>query len=230
VRKVEVESFLDFIKEIEIFDLSADPVVFRGQPVKGDLLPSVARKNRNVDTTDDERRVLEQLKLQGASMIPAGGTTDLDLLVLAQHHGLRTRLLDWTSNPLAAIWFACADMKDGDVYVYALDASSLLTKNVYERDPFTLPETSLFQPRLNNVRIIAQHGWFTLHRFAKKSSQFVPLERNPNKAKYLHEYHIPAAKRFEILRSLGRHGVTAKTMYPDLNGLCQHLNWRHGVT
>ena len=229
MHKVEIHSFVGFVKEIEIFDSSTDPVVFRGQSIKGNLLPSVARKNRRVDTTDDERRVLEQLKLQGASMI-SGGAADLDLLVLAQHHGLRTRLLDWTSNPLAAIWFACADTKDGDAYVYALDASSLLTKNVYERDPFTLPETSLFQPRLNNARIIAQHGWFTLHRYAKRSSQFVPLERNPRKSKYLHEYHIPATKRSEILSSLGRHGVTAKTIYPDLSGLCQHLNWRYGLT
>jgi hypothetical protein len=94
VREVSITTFVSFIKEVDVFDLLVDSVIFRGQPVKGNLLPSIARKAPAIDTTSEEKKILKQLKLQGASMLPSYGATDLDLLVLAQHYGLKTRLLD----------------------------------------------------------------------------------------------------------------------------------------
>ncbi|NPU93979.1 MAG: FRG domain-containing protein [Gammaproteobacteria bacterium] len=202
-------------------------MIFRGQAVKGNLLPGVARKSPKTDSTSEEKSLLDQLLLQGASMVKDVGSTKLDLLIVAQHFGLKTRLLDWTSNPLASLWFACADRSDGDVYVYALEADDLLQKNVYEIDPFSIKKTRVIQPRLNNARIIAQSGWFTLHKYSNQTSRFVPLDANRDAKSLLHEFCIPSDFRHHIRCSLARHGVTSSTLFPDLQGLCDHLNWKH---
>jgi hypothetical protein len=230
VREESIKDFGDFIRHTEVFDLIYKLTVFRGQLEKGNLVPSIARKNPTVDTTKLEKDLLRQLQLMGASLLPVHDSKPLDLLVLAQHFGLKTRLLDWTSNPLAALWFACADRKPGDVFVYALEADSLLAEDVYSKDPFEISETRVVQPRLNNARLIAQHGYFTLHQYSSAAKRFVPLDVSPETKNNLTEIRIPAASRDDILRSLARHGISSRTLFPDLQGLCEYLNWEHGVT
>jgi len=203
-------------------------VIFRGQAHKRDLVPSIARKDRTKDSTSHEREMLEQLKLLGASFSELSQPTALDFLVVAQHFGMRTRLLDWTSNPLAALWFACADPTAGDAYVYALVSDDLQERDVYSTDPFETALTRVFQPRLNNQRIVAQHGWFTLHRYSRKSKKFVPIDTNPDTAKHLTEILVPATAKSAMLDALDKFGVNGRTLFPDLQGLCAYLNWRRG--
>ncbi|SFK47322.1 FRG domain-containing protein [Lysobacter sp. cf310] len=223
----EIKSLVEFIRESDSLGPFSDLVLFRGQAKQGNLLPGVARKNPKRDTTKEERQILQQLALQGASLLNGAGETELDRLIYAQHYGLKTRLLDWTSNPLAALWFACSDRCEGDVYVYSMEADDLLEKDVYSKDPFVIAKTRVIQPRMNNQRITAQSGWFTLHRYSKTSSSFVALDKNPQARKYLSEYRVPAKFRLSIIHSLDRHGVNASTLFPDIGGLCAHLNWRH---
>lgn len=44
---------------------------------------------------------------------------DWDMLTIAQYHGLATRLLDWSFNPLVAAYFAVKDFEDCDAVIYA---------------------------------------------------------------------------------------------------------------
>lgn len=223
----EIVSFVSYLEKTLTFDIVYDVVLYRGQPVRGNLRPGVCRANPKIDSTEQEKTVLKQLRLQGASMLPNVGDLDLELLVLAQHSALKTRLLDWTSNPLAALWFACSDRAKGDVYVYVLAADDLLEDKIYDQDPFLGGSTQAFQPRLNNPRIIAQQGWFTLHRFSSPAEQFIAMETDKKIVQLLHGYRIPEHHREEMLTSLDRFGISARTLFPDVSGLCQYLNWRH---
>lgn len=53
--------------------------------------------------------------------------TDLHLLALLQHHGVHTRLLDVTPNPMTAMWFACQPSPAGDVagVLFAFDVTNV---------------------------------------------------------------------------------------------------------
>lgn len=184
IESKEIGSIESYVEEVGgtlryLVESENELMLFRGQDKQRNLLPGIARNAPEVDTTHREKTIVEQLELLGASFPELSKGEDLDKLVVAQHFGLKTRLLDWSSNPLVALHFACTSRIAGDVYVYVLNATSLLVKDVYKKNPFTAEQTAVFQPRLNNPRIIAQHGWFTLHRYSQKSKRFVALEKTP---------------------------------------------------
>ena len=91
---------------------------FRGQS-EGALppLPSVLRAHiaRPLErhsggkySTNGDQRLFEQFRRSGYSLFPLGASV-IDCYFLAQHYGLPTRLLDWTTNPLSAVYFAVRD-------------------------------------------------------------------------------------------------------------------------
>lgn len=222
-----VKNLSQYVEYCEALDLFSENVLFRGQGRRGELLPGIARSQPSRDMVNVERKMLSQFRSQGASLLNGGYPTDLELLVLAQHHGLKTRLLDWSTNPLTALWFACSSRCEGDVYVYVLNADPLLIEDIYDKDPFTHPATRVFQPKFDNPRVLAQNGWFTLHRYSQRSKSFVPLEKQNELGALIHELIVPESARSFMLSALARMGVHPRSLYPDLGGLAQHLNWVH---
>lgn len=101
-----------------------------------------------------------------------------------------------------------------------------LTEN---QSPFENSTTKILRPELNNVRIVAQSGWFTAHKYSNNAKKFVPLETNKKLKTKLTKLEIPAEIKKEILRKLTMFGVNSRTVFPDVNGLSLHLNWKHLV-
>lgn len=231
MKSIPFKDVPEFLERISVYDLVGGTVLFRGQSEKGGLLPGIARKDPAMDTTAAERYMLKELRKQGLTMIPAyvDIENDWDMLVLAQHFGMKTRLLDWTTNALAAVWFACKSRGDDDCYVYTLEADTLMLKSL-KGSPFSQRKTKVINPNLSNDRIIAQSGWFTAHRYAETAGKFVALEKNPDVKNHLTEYVIAGKDKVDFLMMLERCGVSSKSVYPDIEGLCKFLNWRQEGT
>lgn len=226
-----INSFDEYL--IEISQLTDHPNImslFRGQSQKKPLLPSIARKDPRKNTAELERFLLNELKRRTASQSSPTLKDGWDWLVFAQHFGLKTRLLDWTTNPLMAIWFACNNNVDSDAYVYLFLANKtfLLNKQV-NPNPFAITSTKIFRPPQNNERIIAQSGWFTAHAYSTMTNSFVPLEQNKRYRDMVVELQIPKALKKTIIKKCHLFGINNQTAFPDFEGICKQINWENNI-
>jgi hypothetical protein len=205
-------------------------LLFRGQTVDAPLLPKIARnRSAGIEAMEKlERQMLEQFKREAHNFLPGRlPETDWDWLSVAQHQGLPTRLLDWTANALAALWFAvCDELADETehavLWVLAVQREHLRSPSP-DQDIFQLRRTYVFQPYHIDRRIAAQAGWFSVHKYSEDRDKFIPLDRNKQYESRLQKYLIARKDIRSIRRELRLMGVTHATMFPDLSGLCASI-------
>jgi hypothetical protein len=154
-------------------------------------------------------------KKYGIRLLDYRPKDDWEWLAIGQHHGLPTRLLDWSSNPLVAAYFAAEGSPDTDCAVYAMRAP-MVVDTARDRNPLARGTgVDVVTPDHVSNRIAAQAGMFTIHWQPEK-----PILRNG-----IDKFLLPRSERPAILLSLFGLGIHRGTLFPDLDGQSRFIEW-----
>jgi len=167
-----------------------------------------------------------------------------------QHHGLPTRLLDWSESSLVGLFFAVGDWNGRggnvahDAVVWMLDPwylnkwstgkdevfryddpriAKYLPKKLYSPDRSPDKPVALV-PLHNSRRLTAQRGVFTVHGADETSlEKMLSAEKQPHLAKIT----IPKKHVLDVRVELQLTGVSDVTLFPEMPYLCQDIlrNW-----
>jgi len=234
MKEIRVISLAEYVKEISTIleDFNIMKIMFRGQRRDEKLLPKIVRDThlKKSEILEIEKYMLKDFKRKARLYLDFEPNNDLEWLAIAQHHGLKTRLLDWTENALAALWF-CVEQKPENMKGYGvvwvsefLDIESYYVNDDDYINPFKIERTKIFKPVHLTKRIISQSGIFKVHKILYKEKIAIPLEKNPHFTETLTKIKIPYQKFENIKFNLERCGITSASLFPDLDGLCKSFN------
>jgi len=219
--------------------------VFRGTPRAAHGLATSLQTGNYVA---QERHLLTSFR-KYALRNAVHGDSVWNWLSLAKHHGLPTRLLDWTYSPYVAMHFATHNLAhfDEDASIWCVDyrrTNELLPKKfrkLAEDEDVNILTTEMlgevastlegfdslanhdfvvfFEPPSLDERIVNQFALFSLPSRADLSLDQLLMQREQSYRRII----LPATLKWEVRDKLDQANVTERVLFPGLDGLSQWL-------
>lgn len=213
MEEFRIKSFNEFH---DVIDHKTSGVLYRGQS-NGDweLIPKAGRHPFN---RKNDKVTFDYFKRNAIPFLKNKPNNNWDWLTVAQHYGVPTRLLDWTTNPMVAAFFAVADDNDSDAAIFRFHHKEIvLSENI---DPFMFKKVAVYRPSAYSERVIRQKGYFTIH-----PDPNVSFVKSPPKG-MLEKIVIEKKYRKTMKAELRHYGFTHFEIFGDIEGLASYINWR----
>jgi hypothetical protein len=235
-----VEDITSLLERVKTFlaDNDFDSVYLRGQSnFDWGLRPTISRPLRFAGfQTDGYRADREQYLLNRFRRYIRPhlerDVSERELMFLARHHGVPVRVLDWTSNPLVALYFACEQdswlQRDGAIWAFLrkkLDHGAVYDFWQSPESLLDLKGVRIIYAPYVSVRIPAQSCYFTIQSDPNKELQIYDPADYPGQFDIvrIEKWRIPRKRKPHLLRDLERVGINEGTLFPDLDGIARGL-------
>jgi len=229
----KLSEYTSFVEELpKEFSLS------RGQSQDYALLPTALRKDKDTRNRKFPKRAirgfLSQFKINSYQYMnaPWDIKNDVEWMLYAQHFGLPTKLMDFTTSHITSLLFAVEkafqDGSEKDAVVYFLNPSALNQKNMQQSQVINISRDNdinsegydgpvVVEGRKINSRINAQKGVFVLFQDDDDT-----LEESVGED-ILKKVVICGESTKEILSSLFSMGISFSHIYPELASVSKDI-------
>ncbi len=248
MEEYRISNLSEYVEKISTLykNWDVDVLWYRGmEDVKYKLLPQFYRLKHSITLTEEADTLAQFARKAKAFISDYSRFNPIDWYFLMQHHGFPTRLLDWTSGSLIALYFAVRNKEiSSNRCVYIINPCDL-NKRIKQNRIFcadeisvedyqqivkfapnnTIPNNTIpnlpiaIEPPYIDKRIFSQKSCFTIHGSQKEPLEDILITEKMNIAKIV----VPNRITIEIKEELMYSGITESMIFPDLEGLSKEL-------